>query len=268
MRFGKHDFQLEINRGVANYYNCPNCKQNTFRRFVFTGTRVQVASDVGECTRKKTCGYVWSPHSHAYEKGIELNPKGVYYTPSCIPHSFAIKTCMRYEENNFAQYLKKEFGEIAASKMTNLYRLGTTKKLKGGTVFWQIDKNNKVRSGKIVCLNSEDGNKQRFVDYHWKWVHDDNDLLKKIGCDSFSYNYVPCFFGEHLLSSESEKPINIVWKETTAIIASHLYPDYVWLSTNENPNLNMTRALSGWRIGDFFPPGNKFPKIHQYYKNY
>ena len=45
------------------------------------------------------------------------------------------------------------------------------------------------------------------------------------------YNFKNCFFGQHLIYQQPDKPIAIVESEKTAIIASFFMPQYNWLAT-------------------------------------
>lgn len=46
-----------------------------------------------------------------------------------------------------------------AQRVFHLYHVGTSAKWGGATVFWQIDANEQVRSGKIILYNSETGHR-------------------------------------------------------------------------------------------------------------
>ncbi|GEO11532.1 hypothetical protein SAE01_40280 [Segetibacter aerophilus] len=50
-------------------------------------------------------------------------------------------------------------------------------------------------------------------------------------CNFKNFNYQLCFYGEHLLAEHHDKPVAIVESEKTAIIASALMPNFVWLAT-------------------------------------
>lgn len=45
------------------------------------------------------------------------------------------------------------------------------------------------------------------------------------------FNLVQCFFGEHLLPVYPDSKVMIVESEKSAIIASHYYPQYLWLAS-------------------------------------
>ena len=61
--------------------------------------------------------------------------------------------------------------------------------------------------------------------------------LKKAGRLKSDFNLRQCFFGEHLLTVEKEKPLAIVEAEKTAVIASICFSEFVWLACGSKQNL-------------------------------
>jgi hypothetical protein len=113
-----------------------------------------------------------------------------------------------------------------------LYNIGTSKHWNGATVFWQMDRNNKIRSGKIMLYDSLSGKRIKQPFNHITWVH---KLLKLK-----DFNLSQCFFGEHLL--KQNKPIAIVESEKTAIIASAYLSKFTWLAVGSLNNLSAQRC--------------------------
>ena len=145
-----------------------------------------------------------------------------------------------------AGYLSESQLRHAASR----YRLGATKD--GGVIFWEIDDQQHVHSGKIMYYQPDC---HRDKSHTPTWVH---SLMK----DKLPANYElqHCLFGLHLLghteiteSTESSSPVKknisaisfisagqnqsagpkkiaIVESEKTAVILSELFPDFLWLS--------------------------------------
>lgn len=103
------------------------------------------------------------------------------------------------------------------------YRLGATKE--GGVIFWEIDAQNRVHTGKIMYYQSDC---HRDKSHAPTWVH---ALVKdKLPQD---YELQHCLFGLHLLASSicpQPSVIGIVESEKTAVICSILRPECVWLS--------------------------------------
>ena len=103
------------------------------------------------------------------------------------------------------------------------YRLGCTKD--GGVIFWEIDNQQQVHTGKIMYYQPDC---HRDKEHHPTWVH---SLMK----DKLPENYElqHCLFGQHLLTSAlSHQPsaVCIVESEKTAFILSEILPDFLWLS--------------------------------------
>ena len=103
------------------------------------------------------------------------------------------------------------------------YHLGATKE--GGVIFWEIDAQNLVHTGKIMYYQSDC---HRDKSHAPTWVH---ALVKdKLPHD---YELQHCLFGLHLLPSDicpQPSAIGIVESEKTAVICSILRPECVWLS--------------------------------------
>ena len=84
-------------------------------------------------------------------------------------------------------YLSKGQLHRAAAR----YRLGATKD--GGVIFWQIDNQQRVHTGKIMYYQSDC---HRSKERHPTWVH----CLMKDQLPP-NYEFHPCLFGHHLLSN-------------------------------------------------------------------
>ena len=152
------------------------------------------------------------------------------------------------EHNYFVTFLNNHFGADIAGQLEGKYFIGTSKKWQGATIFWQIDTQGKVRTGKIMLYSPTTGKRGKEFTY----VH------KEIKQPEFVLNQ--CFFGEHLLS-ESGKPVAIVESEKTAIIASYFYPQFVWLASGGIDGLTAEKwkVLKG-RTVTLFPDLKAFEK--------
>ena len=111
---------------------------------------------------------------------------------------------------------------VEAAKM---YALGVTND--DGVIYWLIDDPGKVRSGKIMHYlfnghrdKEKDGDKTNWV--HWK--------LKQDGRLPADWQLTQCLFGAHLLTRYPDKTVALVESEKSAVIASIVLPQYVWLS--------------------------------------
>lgn len=144
----------------------------------------------------------------------------------------------------FAQWLKRMFGQEAASEALSRYNVGLSTKWKGATVFWQVDTKGRVRMGKIM-LYDETGHRVKQPFPHVSNVH---SVLRLE-----NYNLSQCFFGEHLLNERPSDPVALVESEKTAIVASIYFPQFVWMATGGTNGCkwkerNVQKPLQGRRL--------------------
>ena len=155
--------------------------------------------------------------------------------PSLIESKTVSQTLHSYHLNNLYLFLRSKFGAEEAERLIGDYRVGTSKHWPGSCVFWQTDINGSVRTGKVMLYDAETGKRIKQPFNHVTWVH---SLLKLP-----DYNLRQCFFGEHLLPMNRDKPVAIVESEKTAIVASYYLPEYVWLATGGKHGCFNTDAL-------------------------
>ena len=123
------------------------------------------------------------------------------------------------------------------------YRVGTSKHWLGSCVFWQTDVEGKIRTGKVMLYNADNGKRVKHPFNHVTWVH---SLLRLP-----DFNLRQCFFGELLLPMNRGKPVAIVESEKTALVASYYLPEYVWLATggkNGCFNADALSVLNGYQV--------------------
>ena len=133
------------------------------------------------------------------------------------------RSLTNYERNPLYSFLSGVFGTKEVSRIFQLYRVGTSKKWGGSTVFWQIDRQGRVRTGKVMLYDQMTGHRIKEPRSHVSWVHTELGLA--------NFNMKQCFFGEHLLVEYSQKAVAIVESEKSAMVATHFMPDFVWLAT-------------------------------------
>lgn len=182
---------------------------------------------------------------------------------SFIPIAVFKESLTGYETNDFVKYLIDLFGSEITGKLVSRYFIGCTlhrftnsqfwpyiSKARG-TIFWQIDKDGKIRTGKIILFDPTTGKRVKEPFSHINWVH---SILKLQ-----DFELKQCFFGEHLLTAEPCKPVAIVESEKTAIIASVYLPQFIWLACGSLTNLNhlKCKALTGRNI-TLFPDKGGF----------
>lgn len=207
-------------------FTCPSCNKKRFVRFIEIETNQYLHETLGRCDRETSCGYFKKPDT---DKSIYIytpipnntNSKISYHDPEILH-----KSLRQYHNNNFYRYLTSLFPEEKVKEVFNSYRIGTSKNWKGGTVFWLIDNENKIRAGKILLLDRITCKRIKEPFPHISWVH------KKLKLETF--NLSQCIFGLHLI--HLKKKVAIVESEKTAIIMSLFLPEFTWMSTGSKQN--------------------------------
>jgi len=208
-------------------------------------TNHYLPDEFGRCDRESSCGYHLPPTSNpTLVEGTTLKP---LQPISTIDSRYVSASETKHEENHLFQYLKQHFKEEEILKCFKKYKVGTSKHWKGATVFWQIDQNNKVRSGKIMLINPNNGKRVKEPFPHINWVHKVLSLQ--------DYNLKQCLFGEHLVAKPLQplatKPtIAIVESEKTAITMSLFLKNTLWVATGSKQNLKheLLKNLKNYNI--------------------
>lgn len=121
------------------------------------------------------------------------------------------------------------------------YHVGASKD--GKTIWWQIDVEGRVRTGKLMRYKA-DGHRDRTEKNSFDWIH---SRLKRAGWWSDKdYEMQTCLFGEHLLRAYPKATVNIVESEKTAVIMAIAYgnPQYnIWLATGGMSMLSRGKLL-------------------------
>jgi len=231
----EHRYILKPYKGPASRRTCPGCGQkNKFSRYIDTETDEDLADHVGRCDRENNCGYHFTPKQYFAEnpeqKPLSLNGCSITETKAeeIKPVEYLPVHCWRainkkYRmHNHFFAYLVSLFGEQIAAVVFDKYLIGSTKHVKGGTIFFQVDEKARLRTGKIMLYDPVTGKRVKDDPDRTTWVH--YILNLKI-------NFQQCFFGQHLLEEFPDKTVCITESEKSAIIASVYFPEFIWLAT-------------------------------------
>lgn len=268
----EHKYILEPYKGMNTRYRCPSCQQRdkTFSLYIDTETGEHLHPTVGRCNRESNCGHHYTPKQYFQDNNISFDtpqpkaykprpvtpqPKPVSFIPvEVFKQSLQIdKTVLQVAEtNHFVKFLINLFGVEVASQLVSSYFIATSKHWNGATVFWQIDTQGKVRTGKIMLYSPTTGKRVKEPFNHINWVH---KALKQP-----EFELRQCLFGEHLLIDKI-KPVAIVESEKTAVIASVYLPQFIWVAVGSLTNLNAEKCsiLKG-RTVTLFPDLNGFDK--------
>ena len=250
---------LQPYKGISTRHTCPSCGQKqSFTLYLDSNTNEQIHRTVGKCNRESKCGYHYTPKQYFMDNPTFLTPPLVGgwvgshsssnnslslvakqptppQPPSTIPFHFVERSASY--KSNFVRFLFAHFSDEQIQNAAENYALGATKNKE--VIFWQIDIIGKVRTGKIMQYNSETGKRIKHQSGAIDWVH---NKLKKTGILPEDFNLHQCFFGEHLLAIYPDKPVAIVESEKSAIIASCIVPDMVWLAAGNMNGLSIEKC--------------------------
>ena len=254
----QYPFTLEPYLSQKNRYQCPSCEKNhSFTRYIDLEKKEYISDNVGKCNREQKCGYHLKPkdffqsqtsfaidHSHqnttinpSVLKQVAFRAKQKTQPLSFIDEKLFLKSLKGLHPDNFLLFLEYIIGNVAIAEIKKKYKIGTSKKWKGATVFWQIDEKKRVRTGKMMLYNKFTGKKKKV-----NWVH---SILKLP-----DFNLKQCLFGLHLLYSDKNKAIALVESEKTAVIASIAFPEFIWMATGGLMNLKeeMMKPLANRKV--------------------
>ncbi|TLF47116.1 DUF6371 domain-containing protein [Maribacter aurantiacus] len=208
-------------------FHCPKCTEKTFVRFMDNERGTYLDGDFGRCDRESKCGYFNMPKStkgHYEKPAIYLPPK-----PSVLDESVIPKYGNNYESNHFITFLLSKFNEEDVIRAIEQYYIGTHNLWPGSAVFWQIDHNLKIRTGKVMLYDCNTGKRVKKPFPHINWMH------KVLQIKNFVLQQ--CLFGLHLIPESNNTPVCIVESEKTAVIMSIVLPQYIWMATGAKTNL-------------------------------
>lgn len=239
-----HRFILQPYRGPASRYHCPQCRHHnkTFTRYIDLENNEHIAGHVGRCDREAKCGYHYTPRRYFTENPYSAGaPQVQVYDAmpvkslfSHLPASLLRSSMKAYSRNNFIIFLSAIFGRENALQAAERYCIGTSKHWHGATVFWQADAGGCVRTGKIMLYDKKTGKRVKQPFNHVAWAH--TLLSRKWGAGSRGpyvtqdFRLKQCFFGEHLLCTDPEATVAITESEKTAVMASIMMPQFIWLA--------------------------------------
>jgi hypothetical protein len=270
-----HRFGLDgSSREAKKKINCPSCgSRRAFTRYKDYETGLFIDDSVGMCDRANKCGYHLRPKEwfalHPNEKmafkdhyrPLQPEVKQLVHIPFTVLKS----TLKDYENNSFIKALLNFFSVAKIEKAISEYYIGTAKSITGdnnkSVCFWFIDRNNNIRAGQVkqfdadcktIAINIGEEVIKAF------WIH---KVLKRqyqiTGQEvpQWLSNYegtekITCLFGEHLLNKYPSKHVALVEAPKSAVIASMMWPDYVWLATSSLTYLTKDRckALKGRKV--------------------
>lgn len=210
---------------------CPQCLKKALKRYWDGELNNYVNDNVGRCNRESNCGYHYTPKQYYDDNQIEFAPIKLdkielalpKIKPTYIPNSFLEKSLSRKEANHFIAYLRSLFKDEITNNLIEKFKIAPSTHWHGATIFWQIDEEMRVRTGKIMLYNHLTGKRVKEPKNHINWVHS----LAKLN----DFNLQQCFYGLHQINDNLDKPVAIVESEKTAILLTVIYPKMIWLAS-------------------------------------
>ncbi len=258
-----HRYKLEEYKGPGSRYDCPACHQKrVFARYIDTETGQHISPDVGRCNREDKCGYHYTPSQYFKdhpENRSEYRPDDTGYSHKKSAFSNAIKKDENQHisidtipgkyvsqylgyNSDFVRFLLSLFDHYfmdcpTIQRLMSEYYLGCTGN--GSVIFWQIDSQNRIRTGKIMRYNPDTGKRIKKESGAIDWMH---AKMKRAGMLIDSWTLSQCLFGEHLLRKRPEDTVCLVEGEKSAVIGSGFMPEYIWLATGGKQNLKSEKC--------------------------
>ena len=215
-------------QGPRSRLTCPSCgRSNVFVPYIDTHNEGEVVGpEFGKCNRAIKCQYHKRPGRKEGDSSVSkvsiLIDK--IQTPSYVSTSEFVANSSYLYTDNLSKYLIDNFGTIAY-RVLAMYRVSTFGVWNDDTVFWQIDKNFNVRTGKIMLYDSL-GKRVKDGTNKINWAH-----------SYFNRVSMQCLYGEHLINSSLDGFIHVVESEKTALICKMMYPSMTWVATGGLDNL-------------------------------
>ncbi len=258
---------------------CPQCGRKSLVRYVDTHDGFRYLHDsVGKCDHENSCGYHYTPreyfqdHSWLIGSKFQSQPRTSMPVPPPPPLPPLKPLSMALvEENHSPQsgFWSWYCGSCARQLGFDLdilkriyedYQIGIAEH--GDVIFWQIDEQQRVRTGHIMAYDVS-GHRHGING----WVHDQILKGKMRGQLPDGFVLLQCFFGQHLLRQYAEAHVCLVESEKTALIMAARYPEMLWLATCGSSGLNTEKleCLRGRRFTVFLDSGcyEKWKKVMQ-----
>lgn len=227
-------YRLQKYHGARTRHECPYCHRPRCFTLYVDENEQPLSPLVGKCDHEIKCGAHVRP-SDFFREHPTLKIPEAWLKPmpeeskelQTIDYDEVIR--FRTDNTTFVEWLTRKFGSEAIKACSD-YRVGGL--ATGETIFWQIDHNGLVRSGKCIPYD-EHGHRIKNNGHEVTWMH---SLLKQDGILPKDWELSQCLFGEHLLTDGCN--VGLVESEKTAIICSIVYPQKVWLATGGKQGLN------------------------------
>jgi len=245
----KITFEFEYSENIKNAVKrISNCKFDSVVKQWYVGNSI-ITEQIRDFSKEYNFTIIeYKPQQPKTTKSVSIIPVEVFKQSLQIEKNVSQVA----NTNHFIKFLINLFGVEVTCQLISSYFIATSKHWDGATVFWQIDTQGNIRTGKIMLYDATTGKRVKEPYNHITWVH------KALNQSEFELKQ--CLFGEHLLQDKT-KPVAIVESEKTALISSVYLPQFIWLAVGSLNNLNAEKCsvLKG-RTVTLFPDLNGFEK--------
>lgn len=218
--------EFSKNRGIAKFCPCGKVNNNRFAPDINN-------INFGHCF---TCDKTFFPSSNGLlkcESVIQIQK------PTSYIDQYYLTQSLNKEVNNFLKFLNNRFTSNQVKTITDRLPIGNSKRWGGSTIFWQVDENLKIRSGKVLKYDPITGERDKTKN---DWVHAILQRKNKIK----EFKLTQCLYGLNQINRidlrRNKLPtIVIVESAKTASIMTALCPQSIWMSTEGLSGLNKTK---------------------------
>lgn len=208
----KQCFKYQLDKSSRKYI-CPRCGRKSFNLYL-DGTGQPLSDEVGLCDRKDKCNWHYTPRQYLQDrkqlntstprfKTPDHNPRPISIPPDFIPPQTFSSTLRRYDNNSLMIFLHSTFDRIigrqAVDRVAVELAVGTSKQFGGSPIYWQVDENGRIRTGKIMGYNPYTGKRIKEPKPQLRWVH---SFMKERYPD---FRFQQCYFGSHRVVSAERK---------------------------------------------------------------
>ena len=276
---------LEPSGNGREYHICPNCGAKKFTWYIDVDTGLPLADYVGRCERIYSCGYHYPPREYfrnlnsknKVEMKEEQSAKEITSVVKEERVNRRYPKSADYPKNALFCFLVTVFGKQKVLAAFQKYGVRTSmlfrKDAKYGAVFLMRAIDLLIRQVKEMAYDPNTGKRIKEgqsvfkYDYKTNSYQIDNDGFRilyagKSLMKDYDFENKLCFFGEHLLAGELNKPIAIVESEKTAIICDICMPDYIWLATGGKNGCKWTTEEVYQVLKDANQPITLFPDLN------
>lgn len=168
---------------------------------------------------------------------LKINEPIIHRPKKIIEYSYHNKDLVieygnGFKDNNLIQFLKGHFPIKTIQDTILYYRLGTSKHIKGATLFWYLNQKNTPQYGKIIQYDRNTGSSKNITGQPIRM----SSMSYELGIEDFIKR--PTLFGQHLINNNSNY-YGIVESEKTAFIMTMIDDRMTWIASGGASKLSL-----------------------------